>query len=350
MPTQVHFAGQLTDDDGNFLSGAAVVVVDAGTSTSRGTDTTDANGQWDITPSGGGPQYDVTITHNGKVIRWSGRDQAQAESVQAVSPTAGEYAGAFTSTEDAASVEVALFEGDRATMADGDEAYISYSMSDDGGNQEEVARVTFTQNDVNPSADGGYKISVAVAGSLTDAIDASVSAAGVLTIALGNGVVSVTGGQLAFPASQNASAGANTLDDYEEGTWTPGIADDTGSGSSESQTYSRQLGFYTKIGNVVFFRFRLTVTSFGSLTTTEQGVIVGLPFTSSATSSNVGTCHVGLAIGLAITASMNVGTSISGNGTTIPLRLWDATTGNTVMLLSELTSDMDLIGSGHYPV
>ena len=39
-----------------------------------------------------------------------------------------------------------------------------------------------------------------------------------------------SGGQFKFPASQNASTNANTLDDYEEGTFTAGIA--FGAGSS----------------------------------------------------------------------------------------------------------------------
>lgn len=30
-------------------------------------------------------------------------------------------------------------------------------------------------------------------------------------------------GQIVFPATQNASSNANTLDDYEEGTWTPTV-------------------------------------------------------------------------------------------------------------------------------
>lgn len=40
---------------------------------------------------------------------------------------------------------------------------------------------------------------------------------------------------------------ANTLDDYEEGTWTPAF-----SGGDYSFTYNKQKGSYTKIGNRVF--------------------------------------------------------------------------------------------------
>jgi hypothetical protein len=41
---------------------------------------------------------------------------------------------------------------------------------------------------------------------------------------------------------------ANTLDDYEEGTWTPTV---TGSSTAGTTTYSSQRGYYTKIGRVV---------------------------------------------------------------------------------------------------
>ncbi|HRH28257.1 MAG TPA: glycosyl hydrolase family 28-related protein [Aquabacterium sp.] len=50
-----------------------------------------------------------------------------------------------------------------------------------------------------------------------------------------------------FPATQTSSSNVNTLDDYEEGTWTP--TDISGAGL----TFALATGFYTKIGNVVTF-------------------------------------------------------------------------------------------------
>jgi hypothetical protein len=50
---------------------------------------------------------------------------------------------------------------------------------------------------------------------------------------------------IAFPATQAASSNANTLDDYEEGTFNPTISGWTG-------TYTTQFGHYTKIGNLVY--------------------------------------------------------------------------------------------------
>ena len=92
------------------------------------------------------------------------------------------------------------------------------------------------------------------------------------------GLVDISGaaaGQIKFPAAQNASADANTLDDYEEGTWTPTIK--FGSGNT-GVTYSGQYGTYTKVGRVVTFTCYLLLATKGSSTGALN--INGLPFTS----------------------------------------------------------------------
>lgn len=76
-----------------------------------------------------------------------------------------------------------------------------------------------------------------------------------------SGNVTSFGGQFAFPANQNASANANTLDDYEEGTFTPTM---TFNASATGVTYSSQTGFYVKIGQFVLAFGRITLTSNGS--------------------------------------------------------------------------------------
>jgi hypothetical protein len=96
---------------------------------------------------------------------------------------------------------------------------------------------------------------------------------------IGIGAATATTGGIQFPATQVAIANANNLDDYEEGTWTPGIKF---AASTAGITYSSQLGTYTKIGRQV------TVTGFFSLTSKGtspgQAVITGLPFTIGSTS------------------------------------------------------------------
>jgi len=82
-------------------------------------------------------------------------------------------------------------------------------------------------------------------------------------------------GNVAFPATQVASADANTLDDYEEGTWTPTLQDASAS-DGESQAYSHQSGVYTKIGRHVYVYASYGTSSLGSLSGNIQ--LGGLPF------------------------------------------------------------------------
>lgn len=95
-----------------------------------------------------------------------------------------------------------------------------------------------------------------------------------------SGVPSLTGGGLAFPATQVPSANANTLDDYEEDSFTPGLAF---AGASVGMTYSAQTGTYTKIGRVVLCNIRVNLSAKGS--STGAATITGLPFTPASIGS-----------------------------------------------------------------
>ena len=86
-----------------------------------------------------------------------------------------------------------------------------------------------------------------------------------------------TGG-VAFPATAVAVADANTLDDYEENTWTPSL--EFGAATT-GITYSEQSGTYTKIGRFVHVQGQFTLTNKGSAT--GSATISGLPFSASAT-------------------------------------------------------------------
>ncbi len=80
--------------------------------------------------------------------------------------------------------------------------------------------------------------------------------------------------QVVFPATQDPSAGANTLDDYEEGSWTPVIQGDSTAGA---QTYSAQVGKYVKIGRLVTCTAFIAMTAKGG-TTAGNIQVGGLPF------------------------------------------------------------------------
>lgn len=83
-----------------------------------------------------------------------------------------------------------------------------------------------------------------------------------------------------FPATAVASADANTLDDYEEGTWTPVLTFDTP--GDLAITYSTQLGWYTKIGNLVTVNWSMVTSAFTHTTASGNSKITSLPFTSSS--------------------------------------------------------------------
>ena len=88
------------------------------------------------------------------------------------------------------------------------------------------------------------------------------------------GTQTLTNKLLTFPAVQNASSDANTLDDYEEGTWTPSL---TFGGGSTGITYTTQSGNYVKIGKHVTAIYAITLSNKGSSTGTV--LLNGLPFT-----------------------------------------------------------------------
>jgi hypothetical protein len=79
---------------------------------------------------------------------------------------------------------------------------------------------------------------------------------------------------ITFPATQVPSSDANTLDDYEEGTFTPVLKF---GGVTTGITYdSTPIGYYTKIGNLVTATGKFTLTSKGS--SVGDTTITGLPF------------------------------------------------------------------------
>jgi hypothetical protein len=97
-------------------------------------------------------------------------------------------------------------------------------------------------------------------------VDAGVNKVGIgtNTFNTNGGVLQVSNG-ISFPATQSATTDANTLDDYEEGTWTPTV---------NSGSLSFSVASYTKVGRVVTVLFTFTVSTGG-------GGSFSLPFTSA---------------------------------------------------------------------
>jgi hypothetical protein len=106
------------------------------------------------------------------------------------------------------------------------------------------------------------------------------SGAPILCLAGGN--TSATGTGIAFPATQSASSDANTLDDYEEGTWTPTAF---GQSSAGTTTYLSRGGYYIKTGRFVFLKGSIAISA---MTGTGNLRIGGLPFTQQSSDSSMG--------------------------------------------------------------
>ena len=90
------------------------------------------------------------------------------------------------------------------------------------------------------------------------------------TIGVGGATPAASGAGITFPAAVSASSDANTLDDYEEGTWTPNVGGNA--------TYTNQVGRYVKIGSQVTVWGEMIINVLG---TGSNADISGLPFTSA---------------------------------------------------------------------
>ena len=89
------------------------------------------------------------------------------------------------------------------------------------------------------------------------------------------GVVSIPNG-IELGSGVDATA-ANTLDDYEEGTFTPTI------NTGFTAGYNTQSGRYTKIGNTVHFFISIDLSSLSGSSSDTYAEVEGLPFTATNT-------------------------------------------------------------------
>lgn len=98
-------------------------------------------------------------------------------------------------------------------------------------------------------------------------------------ISTGNLVIGTAGKGIDFSATSGTGT-SELLDDYEEGTWTPVVADASSGGNTASGSFS---GTYTKVGRIVTVHgYAINVNTTG-LTSTNQLFIRSLPFNNGTT-------------------------------------------------------------------
>jgi hypothetical protein len=122
-----------------------------------------------------------------------------------------------------------------------------------------------------------------------------------------------------FPSSQAASGGANVLDDYEEGDWTPSV----GGNASYDET---PVGKYVKVGKLVHITGKIRINAIGTGSTT---ILSGLPFANH--SDTQATVNINYFAGIAISTI-----SLAGY----------IEVGESVINFSGLASSATTMGSG----
>tara|TARA_R100000742_G_C4263376_1_gene81231 strand:+ start:357 stop:914 length:558 start_codon:yes stop_codon:yes gene_type:complete len=164
--------------------------------------------------------------------------------------------------------------------------------------------------------------------------------------------ITIASGDLLFGTSAKgvnlgvtSNTDSNTLDDYEEGTWTASLQD----ASANSATLSRSGMTYTKVGRVCHISGNLRVSSLGSA---SGGVrLKGLPFSINGASNAT---YSALAISDVSGLSASAGHGIMGLAYTgtdfMGIMINDASTGESSLEFSELSADGNFVIGGWYLV
>lgn len=127
------------------------------------------------------------------------------------------------------------------------------------------------------AAAAGVAISVLSSGT-DESLSIDAKGAGSLVLqGTATGPVSIPVGQIKFPSSANPSSNANTLDAYQEGTFT--FTDASGQAVAITNTYSH----YQLIGNTCYIS---CTAVFGSSAVATQAIWTGLPFTVKNSAGN----------------------------------------------------------------
>ena len=193
----------------------------------------------------------------------------------------------FRNPRDSSSVQVAILQGDRATMADNDEAYLSLKLSDDAGTQTEVGRVTWVGKDINAgtAVDGAIDFSAMTAGSLAKVlrVDGQLLAPSVNDgLALGNTAIGWSDLHLATGATINVANG-NAAITHSPGIFTVSTGDLRVTTAGTNAASAVTVGGTQTLTNKTLTSPTLTTPALG---TPASGVLTnatGLPLTTGVT-------------------------------------------------------------------
>jgi len=158
--------------------------------------------------------------------------------------------------------------------------------------------------------------------------------------------VKVMSGDLVFSAAGKgivlgvtSNADENTLDDYEEGTFSPTFL---GSSSNPTQSYAYQVGIYTKIGREVILHGRIGLSGSGITPGSGTLQLGNLPFTSLSTTHSHGSVVISFS-GDFLTANTGAPTHgyVNYNAVTCDLYTYDNDAGNVASTTATNAADAD---------
>jgi hypothetical protein len=155
---------------------------------------------------------------------------------------------------------------------------------------------------------------------------------------VGNATPSTSGSGITFPATQSASTNANTLDDYEEGTYTVSVT--MGSGSATVFTGSTGLFSYVKIGPLITIHGNFNLNPVSSPSGTFK---INLPFPSKNTSQRSANANCSVLVNNVGVPSGGVSPVAFVDTNQTSAQLWWITS-------SGVLADMIATGNGDYGV
>jgi hypothetical protein len=172
-----------------------------------------------------------------------------------------------------------------------------------------------------------------------------VEAAGDVKIVTGNVVIGTSGKGIDFAATANPISPiimtSELLNDYEEGTFEPTVKGTTAAGTA---SYSRRLGRYTKVGNLVTIQIYLAWSAgaggLGNL------AFIGLPFNIANNANEYAVATIGFLDSVALTA-LNTPTIIGAANSTM-LEMWQFPVGGGVSSQVPYDADGSIILTSTY--
>jgi len=199
-----------------------------------------------------------------------------------------------------------------------------------------AASTPLAGTEVLPIVQSGATVKVAVsdltAGRAISATAVTAST-GDITSTAGNFVVGTSGKGVDFSATPGTGT-SELLADYEEGTWTPVVADASSGGNTGSFSYGSAT--YTKVGRQVTVRMYLSGINTSGMTGGNTLFIRGLPFASADTAQgNFYTYRVGRDL---LTASSCVNIGGAGSVFNFALFTTNSATTDKTLLVSDIVS------------